>query len=64
MAIALAALTACEKQWSDYTPMEPATQEAIEAFQRKNLLEPNRAVTSEVFNRLATEYERINSYNQ
>ena len=31
MAIALAALTACEKQWSDYTPMEPATQEAIEA---------------------------------
>lgn len=31
MVMALAALTACEKQWSDYTPMEPATQEAIEA---------------------------------
>lgn len=49
----------------EYTGVyDSLTEEAIKAFQRKNLLEPNGEINPTTFNRLATEYERINSYNQ
>ena len=40
------------------------TENAIKEFQRINLLENNGIIDSTTFNRLADEYERINSYNQ
>lgn len=40
------------------------TQNAIKTFQRINLLESNGVIDPATFNRLADEYERINSYNQ
>ena len=43
---------------------DSATQNAIKEFQRKNLLDSNGIITPSVFNALATEYERINNYNE
>lgn len=40
------------------------TENAIKEFQRVNLLENNGIIDPATFNRLADEYERINSYNQ
>lgn len=40
------------------------TQNAIKEFQRINLLESNGIIDPATFNRLASEYERINSYNE
>jgi len=40
------------------------TQNAIKEFQRINLLEGNGIIDPSTFNRLAAEYERINSYNE
>lgn len=40
------------------------TQNAIKVFQRKNMLESDGIINPSTFNRLADEYERINSYNQ
>ena len=40
------------------------TEEAVKAFQRMNLLDSNGIIDPLTFNRLADEYERINSYNQ
>ena len=40
------------------------TENAIKEFQRINLLEGNGIIDSTTFNRLADEYERINSYNE
>lgn len=40
------------------------TQNAIRAFQRKSLLDDTGIIDPITFNRLADEYERINSYNQ
>ena len=49
----------------EYTGIyDPFTQEAIKEFQRKSLLEPDGIITPVTFNKLASEYERINSYNQ
>ena len=36
-------------------------QDAIRSFQRKNLLDDNGVIDSRTFNRMADEYERINS---
>lgn len=41
-----------------------ATENAIREFQRINLLESNGIIDPITFNRLADEYERINSYNE
>lgn len=41
-----------------------ATENAIKEFQRINLLENTGILDPTTFNRLADEYERINSYNQ
>ena len=43
---------------------DESTAEAVKAFQRANLLESNGIIDPITFNRLADEYERINSYNQ
>ena len=40
------------------------TQNAIKSFQRKSLLDDTGIIDPITFNRLADEYERINSYNQ
>ena len=40
------------------------TQNAIKSFQRNNLLDDTGIIDPATFNRLADEYERINSYNQ
>ena len=40
------------------------TENAIREFQRKNLLENSGIIDPATFNRLADEYERINSYNE
>ncbi len=40
------------------------TQNAIKAFQRVSLLDDTGIIDPTTFNRLADEYERINSYNQ
>lgn len=39
-------------------------QDAIRNFQRKNLLDGNGVIDSDTFNRLADEYERINSQSK
>ena len=63
-------LNVISQEYDEISPLEytgvydAPTEGAIKLFQRKNLLEPNGIVTPEVFNRLASEYERINSYNQ
>ncbi len=43
---------------------DESTQNAIKEFQRINLLENNGIIDPSTFNRLASEYERINSYNE
>ena len=43
---------------------DSATENAIKEFQRINLLENSGILDPATFNRLADEYERINSYNQ
>ncbi len=43
---------------------DSGTENAIKEFQRINLLESNGIIDPATFNRLADEYERINSYNQ
>ena len=57
----------------DYTELEgivlngiydEATENAVKAFQRISLLEPTGILDAATFNRLANEYERINSYNE
>lgn len=49
----------------EYTGIyDEPTEEAIKIFQRKSLIEPDGIISPLTFNRLATEYERINSYNQ
>jgi peptidoglycan hydrolase-like protein with peptidoglycan-binding domain len=49
----------------DYTGVYDApTENAIREFQRKQLIEPDGILSPSAFNRLADEYERINSYNQ
>lgn len=40
------------------------TENAVKEFQRKSLIEPDGIISPLTFNRLADEYERINSYNQ
>lgn len=40
------------------------TENAVKEFQRKSLLESSGIIDSATFNRLADEYERINSYNE
>ena len=40
------------------------TENAVRQFQRKQLIEPDGILSPATFNRLADEYERINSYNQ
>lgn len=40
------------------------TENAVKEFQRVNLLENSGIIDPSTFNRLADEYERINSYNQ
>lgn len=40
------------------------TENAVKEFQRINLLENSGIIDAVTFNRLADEYERINSYNQ
>lgn len=40
------------------------TQNAIKDFQRRNLLDDNGVINAVTFNRLADEYERVNSYSQ
>lgn len=43
---------------------DEATENAVKEFQRINLLESSGILDNNTFNRLADEYERINSYNQ
>ena len=43
---------------------DPATEEAVKNFQRISLIDPTGIVDATTFNRLANEYERINSYNE
>ena len=43
---------------------DEATENAVKDFQRRNLLEASGSLDPATFNRLATEYERINSYNE
>jgi peptidoglycan hydrolase-like protein with peptidoglycan-binding domain len=43
---------------------DEATEDAVKAFQRLNLLEMTGVLDAITFNRLADEYERINSYNE
>lgn len=43
---------------------DEATENAVKAFQRISLLEPTGILDAATFNRLANEYERINSYNE
>ena len=43
---------------------DESTQNAIKEFQRINLLEGNGIIDPVTFNRLASEFERINSYNE
>ena len=40
------------------------TENAIKVLQRKSLIEPNGILDPLTYNRLADQYERINSYNQ
>ena len=40
------------------------TQDAIRLFKRKNLLDDTGVIDATTFNRLADEYERINSRSQ
>ena len=40
------------------------TQKAIKSFQRANLLDDSGIIDPTTFNRLADEYERMNSYNR
>ena len=49
----------------DYTGVYDApTENATREFQRRQLIEPDGILSPATFNRLADEYERINSYNQ
>ena len=43
---------------------DEATQNAIRSFKRKNLLDDTAVIDARVFNRLADEYERVNSRPQ
>jgi len=43
---------------------DEATQDAIRSFKRKNLLDDTAVIDAKTFNRLADEYERINSRSQ
>ena len=43
---------------------DDATQDAIKLFKRKNLLDDTISIDAKTFNRLADEYERINSRSQ
>ena len=43
---------------------DEATQNAIRSFKRKNLLDDTAIIDARVFNRLADEYERVNSRPQ
>lgn len=43
---------------------DSATEDAVKSFQRISLLEPTGILDATTFNRLADEYERINSYNE
>ncbi|MBO4982568.1 MAG: peptidoglycan-binding protein [Clostridia bacterium] len=43
---------------------DSATENGIKEFQRINLIEPSGVIDTITFNRLAGEYERINSINQ
>ncbi len=43
---------------------DKATENSIREFQRKSLIDESGNVDPVTFNRLADEYERINSYNQ
>ena len=43
---------------------DDVTQSAIRSFKRRNLLDDSAIIDAKTFNRLADEYERINSYSQ
>ncbi len=63
-------LNVVSQEYDEIEPLEYTgiydipTQEAVKEFQRKSLLEADGIITPTTFNRLAAEYERINSYNQ
>ena len=63
-------LNVVSQEYDEIEPLEYTgiydipTQEAVKEFQRKSLLEADGIINPSTFNRLATEYERINSYNQ
>ena len=63
-------LNIISQEYDDISPIDftgvydSNTENAIRDFQRINLLESNGIIDPATFNRLADEYERINSYNQ
>ena len=58
------------QEYDTFFPLEftgiydEATENNIREFQRKNLLDESGNIDPITFNRLADEYERLNSYNQ
>lgn len=58
------------QEYDGITPLEFSglfddnLENAIKEFQRKNLIEESGVIDAQTFNRLADEYERINSYNE
>ena len=58
------------QEYDNFSPLEfsgvydEQTQNAVKEFQRKSLLESSGVLDPNTFNRLADEYERINSYNE
>ena len=58
------------QEYDTFSPLEftgiydEATENNIREFQRKNLLDESGNIDPITFNRLADEYERLNSYNQ
>ena len=58
------------QEYDTFSPLEftgiydEATENNIREFQRRNVLDESGIIDPITFNRLADEYERINSYNQ